>query len=101
MTSLISAISLPASGQHFLFRRGVPQIKQMTQANPLWGAPRIHGELLKLGIDISERSVSRLRNFEPPTRAMLRVREKIISRRVPGNITFGFASLHYVKAIVL
>jgi transposase InsO family protein len=35
-------------------------IKQMTQANPLWGAPRIHGELLKLGIDISERSVSRL-----------------------------------------
>jgi len=35
-------------------------IKEMTQANPLWGAPRIHGELLKLGIDISERSVSRL-----------------------------------------
>src|SRR5215813_12359587 len=35
-------------------------IKQMTQANPLWGAPRIHGELIKLGIDISERSVSRL-----------------------------------------
>ena len=26
-------------------------IKQMTQANPLWGAPRIHGELLKLGIE--------------------------------------------------
>ena len=25
----------------------------------LWGAPRIHGELLKLGFDISERSVSR------------------------------------------
>jgi hypothetical protein len=35
-------------------------IKHMTQANSLWGAPRIHGELLKLGIDISERSVSRL-----------------------------------------
>ena len=35
-------------------------IKQMTQANPLWGAPRIHGELLKLGIDNSERSVSQL-----------------------------------------
>ena len=26
-------------------------IRQMSQANPLWGAPRIHGELLKLGID--------------------------------------------------
>jgi hypothetical protein len=26
----------------------------MAAANPLWGAPRIHGQLLKLGIDISE-----------------------------------------------
>jgi transposase InsO family protein len=32
----------------------------MAIANPLWRAPRIHGELQKLGIDISERSVSRL-----------------------------------------
>jgi len=41
----------------------------MTQANPLWGAPRIHGELLKLGIDISERTVSRLmpKNRKPPS----------------------------------
>jgi hypothetical protein len=27
-------------------------IREMSIANPLWGAPRIHGELLKLGIDI-------------------------------------------------
>jgi putative transposase len=27
-------------------------IKQMAQANPLWGAPRIHSELLKLGINV-------------------------------------------------
>ena len=32
----------------------------MAIANPLWGAPRIHGELLKLGIDAAERTVSRL-----------------------------------------
>jgi len=32
----------------------------MAVANPLWGAPRIHGELLKLGIDVAERTVSRL-----------------------------------------
>jgi len=38
-------------------------IRQMAEANVTWGAPRIHGELLKLGIDISERSVSR---FLPP-----------------------------------
>ena len=39
----------------------------MAQANPLWGAPRIHGELLKLGIGISEREVSRLMP-RPPRR---------------------------------
>ena len=32
----------------------------MASANPLWGAPRIHGELLKLGVEIAERTVSRL-----------------------------------------
>jgi len=34
-------------------------IRQMADANAGWGAPRIHGELLRLGIDIGERSVSR------------------------------------------
>ena len=31
----------------------------MAAENPLWGAPWVHGELLKLGITISERTVSR------------------------------------------
>jgi transposase InsO family protein len=35
-------------------------VTRMAAANPLWGAPRIHGELLKLGLDVSERTVSRL-----------------------------------------
>jgi transposase InsO family protein len=41
----------------------------MCLANPLWGAPRIHGELLKLGIDISEATVSKymLRRRGPPS----------------------------------
>jgi len=34
-------------------------IREMKRANPLWGALRIHGELLKLGIEVSERTVSR------------------------------------------
>ena len=34
-------------------------IRQMSRANPLWGAPRIHGELLKLGIDIGQATVGR------------------------------------------
>jgi hypothetical protein len=32
-------------------------IRRMSVANPLWGAPRIHGELLKLGVDISQATV--------------------------------------------
>jgi transposase InsO family protein len=35
-------------------------VRTMAAANPVWGAPRIHGELLKLGIDVAERTVSRL-----------------------------------------
>lgn len=35
-------------------------IEQMAAANPLWRAPRIHGELTMLGIAISERTVSRI-----------------------------------------
>jgi hypothetical protein len=35
-------------------------IHKMAMANPLWGAPRIHGELLKLGLEISERTISNL-----------------------------------------
>src|SRR5271168_2329071 len=34
-------------------------IRQMSSANPLWGAPRIHGELLKLGIEVSQASVAK------------------------------------------
>jgi len=34
-------------------------IRQMAVENPTWGAPKMHGELLKLGFDISERTVSR------------------------------------------
>ena len=35
-------------------------IDKMASVNPLWGAPRIHGDLRKLGIDVSERTVSRI-----------------------------------------
>lgn len=42
----------------------------MAEANPLWGAPHIHGELLKLGIQMPERTVSNLmlrRQLDPPS----------------------------------
>jgi hypothetical protein len=31
----------------------------MAEANPLWGAPRIHGEFLKVGIDVSQATVAK------------------------------------------
>src|SRR5258708_20675450 len=34
-------------------------IQRMSKENPLWGAPRIHGELLKLGFEIAESTVSK------------------------------------------
>src|SRR5512146_748215 len=44
-------------------------IRQTSVANPLWGAPRIHGELLKLGIDIGQTSIAKYmaRGRGPPS----------------------------------
>src|SRR4030095_14842159 len=44
-------------------------IRRMSQANALWGAPRIHGELLKLGLAISQATVSKylVRRRMPPS----------------------------------
>ncbi len=40
-------------------------IRQMQAANPLWGAPRIHGELRKLGIEIAQTTVAKYRQAAP------------------------------------
>jgi hypothetical protein len=55
-------------------RPPVPQairrlIREMSIANPLWGAPRIHGELVKLGIDVGQTSVAKymVRRRGPPS----------------------------------
>jgi hypothetical protein len=34
-------------------------IRQISMENPLWGAPRIHGELLKLGFEVAQSSVAK------------------------------------------
>ena len=78
--------SLPGTARHFASSgrgrsgeaspgvRPVPRevrdlIRRMSKENPGWGAPRIHGELLKLGINIGETSVSKylVRNRKPPS----------------------------------
>ena len=44
-------------------------ILTLSRANPLWGAPRIHGELMKLGIEVSQSSVAKylVRRQQPPS----------------------------------
>ena len=46
-------------------------IRKISTANPLWGAPRIHGELLKLGIDVGQTTVSRymVKPQRPPSQS--------------------------------
>ena len=48
-------------------------IREISIANPLWGAPRIHGELLKLGIDVSQSTVATymVRGIHPPSQGWL------------------------------
>ncbi len=44
-------------------------VRRMAHENPLWGAPRIHGEMLKLGLDVAQATVSRYmpRTRKPPS----------------------------------
>jgi len=44
-------------------------IRDVSLANPLWGAPRIHGELLKLGIEIGQTTVAKymVKERRPPS----------------------------------
>jgi hypothetical protein len=46
-----------AAADRLCRRKFAELIRQMSIANPLWGAPRIHGEVLKLGIEIGQTSV--------------------------------------------
>ena len=55
-------------------RPSIPQeirdlIRMISRHNPRWGAPRIHGELLKLGIEITEPTVAKymVRHRKPPS----------------------------------
>jgi hypothetical protein len=46
-------------------------IRRMAHENPLWGAPRIHGELLKLGVQVSQATVAKYlaRSATPPSQS--------------------------------
>ena len=46
-------------GRPTISRELIELIRRMSRENPLWGAPRIHGELLKLGFHVAQSTVSR------------------------------------------
>ena len=61
----------------------------MAEENSEWGAPKIHGELLKLGFEVSERTIARyLRRMRPrrlAERSHFRKPERAIEQdRLPG-----------------
>ena len=51
-------------------------IRRMSIENPLWGAPRIHGELLKLGFEVAQSSVAKymVKRRAPPSQGMAALR---------------------------
>ena len=57
------------SGRPCISREIRELVRKMSTANPLWGAPRIHGELLKLGIQLSQATVAKylVRQRKPPS----------------------------------
>jgi hypothetical protein len=74
-------------------------IRQMSRANPLWGAPRIHGELLKLGIDIGETSVGKyiVRNRKPPSQTW----RTFLENHVNTTVSIDFFTVPTIRFQVL
>lgn len=82
-------------------------IREISRANRLWGAPRIHGELLKLGIDVAQSTVAKymLRTRRPPSQSwrtfLYNHAEAIASvdlfvvPTITFGMLFGFVVLHH------
>jgi putative transposase len=68
-------------------------IREMARANFLWGAPRIHGELLKLGITVSQATVSR---YMPPSAGFLGMSVEMLDRQGvrPSSVRKRLAAPH-------
>jgi transposase InsO family protein len=61
--------SRPRGGRPLIEAELRALIRRMSVENPLWGAPRIHGELLKLGFEVAQSSVAKYmaRQHRPPS----------------------------------
>ena len=74
-------------------------IREMASDNPTWGAPRIHGELLKLGFDVSERTVSRyLERIRPePLRTGSQTWSTFLRNQAKGIVAVDLFTLPTVR----
>jgi Integrase core domain len=82
-------------------------IREIGRANPLWGAPRIHGELLKLGIDVAQSTVAKYmsRIRRPPSQSWrtflhnhagaIASIDLFVVPTVALRMLFGFVVLHH------
>ena len=67
--SLLLALEVAPAGRAPQIETGLRVlIRRMSVENPLWGAPRIHGELLKLGFEVAQSSVAKymVKRRQPP-----------------------------------
>lgn len=74
-------------------------IRRLSRENPLWGAPRIHGELLKLGIDIGETSVGKYmaRHRKPPSQTW----RTFLENHVKTMVSIDFFTVPTIRFQVL
>lgn len=84
-------------------------VRRMTRENTLWGAPRIHGELLKLGFSISQAAVSKymVRHPSPPSQSWrtfltnhadcLASIDFFVVPTATFRLLFGFIVLHHER----
>jgi transposase InsO family protein len=74
-------------------------IRRMSRDNPLWGAPRIQGELLKLGVDIGETSVGKylVRGRKPPSQTW----RTFLENHVKSMVSVDFFTVSTIRFQVL
>jgi putative transposase len=74
-------------------------IRTISRENPLWGAPRIHGELLKLGIDIGETSAGKymVRRRKPPSQ----IWRTFLENHLKSTVSIDFFTVPTIRFQVL
>ena len=74
-------------------------IRRMSRENPLWGAPRIHRELLMLGVDVVESSVGRymVRRRRPPSQGW----KTFLRNHAAGGFTGSVCGAHHLVQAAL